>query len=736
MTVASVGSVPRTGRVTLPTEIGAEAACRDLLVRLGADAVRNSDGTEVPPEFRYLGLKVYGKCFVNRGDNTWAEAHPEEWTQLYLMSRPVTARGPQAALSLLAGYFTEQVQVDVLHDPKTWWEVIDRTTGETVPPEAWTVEVAATGDSPVTASDVTVHLTQATRYHEYTVSFLVFDIWDPVQMYNHLTNGWGDKAHEKSYDVIHPATRAHALEALRAWLDANPETTVVRFTTFFYQFSLVFNEVAKEKYVDWFGYATTVSPAALEQFEREYGYRLRPEDFVDQGYYNTYFRSPTPRWRDWLEFVRRFVAATAQELVAEVHRQGREAMMFLGDQWIGTEPYGPDFAQIGLDAVVGSVGNGATMRMIADIPGVKYTEGRLLPYFVPDVFGPGGDPVGEAISSWILARRAMLRQPVDRIGYGGYPSLAVQFPEFVDVAARVAQEFRELHAHRVTPPQTLPKKVALLNAWGRLRTWMPFMVAHALPYRFTEPYVGVIEALAGLPVDVAWLSFDDLEREGVPADVGVIISAGPAGTAFSGGQAWASQRLVTALRAWVDRGGCLIGIGEPSALVKGGRTFQLADVLGVDQEVGFSLSTDRYPVLAEGHWVAQDLPAGWQVPDGARGVYAIEAGAHVVRQQDGYVQLAVNTYGAGKAAYVAGLPYSAVNSRLLHRLLLWGTGQGDGKPPYLPSNPAVELAVFPEQGLVAAVNNSTAPVTTNFTTVRGGEAAVELGPWEIKWLGV
>ena len=36
-----------------------------------------------------------------------------------------------------------------------------------------------------------------------------------------------------------------------------------------------------------------------------------------------------------------------------------------------------EFATIGLDAVVGSVGNGSTLRLISDIEGVKYTEGRF-----------------------------------------------------------------------------------------------------------------------------------------------------------------------------------------------------------------------------------------------------------------------------------------------------------------------------------------------------------------------
>ena len=70
-------------------------------------------------------------------------------------------------------------------------------------------------------------------------------------------------------------------------------------------------------------------------------------------------------------------------------------MMFLGDHWIGTEPFMPEFRTIGLDAVVGSVGNGSTLRLISDIEGVKYTEGRFLPYFFPDTFheaatGAGG----------------------------------------------------------------------------------------------------------------------------------------------------------------------------------------------------------------------------------------------------------------------------------------------------------------------------------------------------------
>lgn len=53
------------------------------------------------------------------------------------------------------------------------------------------------------------------------------------------------------------------------------------------------------------------------------------------------------------------------------------------------------------------------LRLISDIEGVKYTEGRLLPYFFPDVFHEGGDPVKEAKVNWVTARRAILRKPID-----------------------------------------------------------------------------------------------------------------------------------------------------------------------------------------------------------------------------------------------------------------------------------------------------------------------------------
>ena len=91
----------------------------------------------------------------------------------------------------------------------------------------------------------------------------------------------GDRPHEIPFDVRQAVSGQFAKEYLIRGLKENPDTDVVRSTTFFYHFTLVFNQEAKEKFVDGFGYGGTVSVKALQEFEAKYGCRLRPEDLVE-----------------------------------------------------------------------------------------------------------------------------------------------------------------------------------------------------------------------------------------------------------------------------------------------------------------------------------------------------------------------------------------------------------------------------------------------------------------------
>ena len=87
-------SDPRfSGRVTLPVEEGMDDELAAIIDRLGADAVRNSDGTWLPKIVSNLGTKVYSTRFCARGDEAWALDHLDEHVSLYLCSCP-SSRAP------------------------------------------------------------------------------------------------------------------------------------------------------------------------------------------------------------------------------------------------------------------------------------------------------------------------------------------------------------------------------------------------------------------------------------------------------------------------------------------------------------------------------------------------------------------------------------------------------------------------------------------------------------------
>ena len=559
-------------------------------------------------------------------------------------------------------------------------------------------------------------------------------------MYNHITNNWGDKPHDIPFDVRQPASNVFMSDYLKKWLKENPDTDVVRFTTFFYHFTLVFNNLGKEKFVEWFGYGASVSVAALEAFAESRGYRLRAEDIIDKGYYNTAFRVPTEQYLDYIDFIQEFVAKEAKKLVDIVHKDGKEAMMFLGDNWIGTEPYGKYFEQIGLDAVAGSVGGGATLRMIADIPHVKYTEGRFLPYFFPDTFYEGNDPLPETVQNWITARRAILRNPVDRIGYGGYLSLAYKFPKFVDCVEKIADEFREIYDIVKGGNPYCKMKVAILNSWGKLRTWQTHMVAHALHYKQIYSYLGVLESLSGMAVDVSFISFDDVIHSDILDKFDVVINAGDAGTAFSGGEIWRNETLVAKIREWVYNGGGFIGIGAPSAYEHGGRFFQLAQVLGVDKELGFSLSTDKYFTKEKGkHFITEDVRKNSEngkdifFGESMKNIYALYENTEILEFSNGEIHLSSHDFGKGRGIYIAGLPYSDENTRLLWRALHYAAHKENEFNKWNCTNVHCEVHIYPEKNKIAYINNSTEEQVTEVYDERGASKTIKLNPGEIIW---
>ena len=718
-----MNDMKRTGRVTIPTDLDVVPETLEIMKRWGADAIRDCDGTDFPAELQNQNAKIYSTYYTTRKDNVWAKANPDEVQQCYIMTGFHTATVGALEIPLMKGISPELMEVNTRDDIKRWWEVVDRTTGEVVDVDAWDYN-AETGCVVIPAPEA---------FHEYTVAFLAYLIWDPVHMYNAVTNNWQNFEHQITFDVRQPKTHKFTMERLRKFIADHPYVNVIRYTTFFHQFTLMFDELKREKYVDWYGYSASVSPYILEQFEKEVGYKFRPEYIVDQGYYNNQYRVPSKEFKDFQAFQRREVAALAKEMVDITHELGKEAMMFLGDHWIGTEPFMEEWKTIGVDAVVGSVGNGSTLRLISDIPGVKYTEGRFLPYFFPDTFHEGGDPVKEAKENWVTARRAILRKPIDRIGYGGYLKLALQFPEFIDYVESVCNEFRELYENiKGTTPYCV-KTVAVLNSWGKMRAWGCHMVHHALYQKQNYSYAGIIEALSGAPFDVKFISFDDIRQNPAILDsVDVIINVGDGDTAHTGGAEWEDPAISSAVRKFVHNGGGFIGVGEPSGHQYQGHFFQLAKVLGVEKETGFTLNYDKYNWETNpDHFILKDVAGEVDFGEGKKSIYAYE-GTDILVQKDKEVQMAVNSFGNGRSVYISGLPYSFENSRVLYRAILWAAHGEEILHKWFSTNYNVEVHAFVANGKYCVVNNTYVPQdTTVYTDSTSFDLHLEAN--EIRW---
>ncbi len=714
----------RRGRVTIPTDLDVVPETLEVLKKLGADAIRDCDGTEFPQALQNAGAKIYSTYYTTRKDNAWAKANPDEVQQCYIMTGFHTAGTGPLSICLMQGISDQLLKPNDHDDITRWWEVMDRTAGTPLSPERWHYD-AETG---------CVVIPSPEAYHEYTVSFLAYLIWDPVHMYNAVVNDWKDFEHQITFDVRQPKTHKYTMERLRKFIADHPYVNVIRYTTFFHQFTLVFDELRREKYVDWYGYSASVSPYILAQFEEEVGYKFRPEFIIDQGYYNNQYRIPSKEFKDFQAFQRREVAKLAKEMVDITHELGKEAMMFLGDHWIGTEPFMEEFKSIGLDAVVGSVGNGSTLRLISDIPGVKYTEGRFLPYFFPDTFHEGGEPIREAKVNWVTARRAILRKPIDRIGYGGYLKLALEAEGFMDYIESVCNEFRELYnnVHGTTP--YCVKTVAVLNSWGKMRSWGCHMVHHALYQKQNYSYAGIIEALSGAPFDVNFISFDDVKADPAILDgIDVILKIGDGDTAHTGGESWEDPAITSAIRGFIHRGGGFIGVGEPSGHQYQGHYFQLASALGVEKETGFTLGYDKYNWDANpDHFILADCAGEVDFGEGMKGVYAFE-GTNILVQKEKEVQLATNAFGDGRCVYLSGLPYSFENSRVLYRSILWAAHSEQDLNRWFSTNYNVEVHAYVKNGKYCVVNNTYEPQRTTVYRGDGSSFLLDLDANEIRW---
>ena len=133
---------------------------------------------------------------------------------------------------------------------------------------------------------------------------------------------------------------------------------------------------------------------------------------------------------------------------------------------------------------------------------------------------------------------------------------------------------------------------------------------------------------------------------------------------------------------------------------------------------------------AEG--VLSDVKDDVDFGEGKKSIYALE-GAEVLVQRDREVQMAVNEFGAGRAVYISGLPYSFENSRVLYRSILWSAhGEGELEKWY-SSNYNVEVHAYVKNGKYCVVNNTYEPQDTTVYKGDGTSFELHLDSNEIRW---
>ncbi|MBR4943640.1 MAG: 1,3-beta-galactosyl-N-acetylhexosamine phosphorylase, partial [Clostridia bacterium] len=267
------------------------------------------------------------------------------------------------------------------------------------------------------------------------------------------------------------------------------------------------------------------------------------------------------------------------------------------------------------------------------------------------------------------------------------------------------------------------------------------MTAHELWYQQSYSYQGIYEALSGLPVDVHFINFEDV-KAGKLSEFDVVINAGDAGTAWSGGEFWADEEIVTAVRKFVYNGGGFIGVGEPTALQKNGKFFQLSDVLGVDKECGISLGEGKHNIYANPeHFILDGIASPVDYGEDKKNIFALK-GTNVIdivyserfkrNYSVGEVKMASNVYGKGRSFYITGLPYSAQNAKLLYRAILWTANKDNMDKKSYCTNSLTEAHFYGDR--YAITNNTSVEQTTEFYDMDGKMQELVLKPYEIKWI--
>ena len=167
-----------------------------------------------------------------------------------------------------------------------------------------------------------------------------------------------------------------------------------------------------------------------------------------------------------------------------------------------------------------------------------------------------------------------------------------------------------------------------------------------------------------------------------------------------------------------EDGGGFIGMGQPTSSMRGGRFFQLAGALGVDEELSFSNLKHKYNYTkVKNHFITAEANGEIDYGGDLDNIYALD-GTKIL-------DIAPNHNG------VIGLDAGYVR---MYRALLWVAHKEEFAQKAYSTNVNTKCHYYAASKQYAVLNNSTEEQKTTVYDINGNATEMILKPLEIRWL--
>ena len=155
----------------------------------------------------------------------------------------------------------------------------------------------------------------------------------------------------------------------------------------------------------------------------------------------------------------------------------------------------------------------------------------------------------------------------------------------------------------------------------------------------------------------------------------------------------------------------------------------------MDKELGFTLHTDKYfHTPADSHFITEDVVEPLDFGEGMKNIYALYEDTEIIAYNDGEVNMAAHAYGKGRCVYIAGLPYSTQNTRILLRALYYAACKEEAFKKWYADNLYCEVHAYPQSKQYAILNNTNEIQESGVYDGEGNCKHVTLQPGEIRWM--